>query len=83
MDFVNINVPYEPMSEMRTNLLKRIDQLKKYLVLIGISLAVIFVLIMLIIAFICVFTARQIFPMDNSIRTTVMVQDVSTVTTMS
>jgi hypothetical protein len=81
MDFVNISVPYEPMSEMRTDLLKRIGQLKKHLVLIGISLAVIFVLIILIIVFICVSTTKHIFSIGNNIHTTVLVQDVSTVAT--
>lgn len=81
MNFVDTSISCEPVVEIHTDQLKRIDYWKKSLIQIGISLAAIFLLIILIVAFIYLFTRKQLLPIDNNIRTTITIQNYSTTTT--
>ncbi len=81
MNFVDTSISCEPIVETHTDQLKRIDYWKKSLIQIGISLAAIFLLIILIVAFIYLFTRKQLLPIDNNIRTTITIQNYSTTTT--
>lgn len=83
MNFVDTIISCEPAAETRTDVFKRIDYLKKSLIQIGISIAAISFTVTLIIAFIYLFTRKQLFTTDNNVRTTIMFQNYSTSTAIS
>ncbi len=82
MDFIDTSFPYQPLVNIETDQLKRLDYLKKILLRIGIGIAAISILAILISTFIYLFLRKQSFPPPPiTDYTTVILRNFSTTTT--